>query len=289
MKNALLVICGSMLFTSCAIIRPGEIGVRSKFGQLKEPRSAGTIVYNPFTSKVIKLPTRTVNREIMINLPSKEGLTIKSEISILYIIKPEMMKDIITDIGLNFDQIITSVFRSAAADISSKYYAKDMHSGERHAIEQNIAERMNSILNQKGFKIEAVLLKSISLPGGLNNAIEAKLQAEQDAQRMEFTKQHETLEADRKSIHATGEANAKIIAAKGEREIAEIRAEGKAKSITIEATAQAEANKLLIKDLTPLIIQSKLVDAYEALYNSSNTKVIITDGKTPLLGLPSGK
>ncbi len=164
-----------------------------------------------------------------------------------------------------------------------------MHSGERHTIEQEISDRMNSILNKKGFTIEAVLLKSISLPSGLNQAIEAKLRAEQDAQRMEFTNKQEVLEATRKSIQADGYAKALIIGAKGEREIAEIRAQGKAKAVTIEAEAQAAANHLMSKSLTPMIIQSKQVDAYEALYKSSNTKVIITDGKTPLLGLPSGK
>jgi prohibitin 1 len=287
MKKLLSIVFAAALITSCTSIRPGEIGVRSKFGQLKEPRGSGLVVYNPLTSKVIKIPTRTVNREVLINLPSKEGLTIKSEISILYIVKPEMMKQIITDIGLQFDEVISAVFRSAAPDISSKYFAKDMHSGERYAIEKEIADRMNSILNKKGFMIEAVLLKSIQLPAGLNQAIEAKLKAEQDAQRMEFTNKYETLEADRKSIQAEGDANARIIEARGERQIAKIRAEGKAQAVTIEAEAQAAANHLLSKSLTPMIIQSKQVDAYEALYKSNNSKVIITDGKTPLLGLPT--
>lgn len=289
MKRTITIIAATIAITSCSIIRPGEVGVKTRLGNLSDPKSSGMIVYNPLISKVIKLPTRTVNREVLINLPSKEGLTIKSEISILYRIKPEMAKSILTDIGLDYDKIITAVFRSSAADVTSKFYAKDMHSGERDKIEKEIATKMNSILNPKGFEIEAVLMKSISLPDGLANAIETKLKAEQEAQRMEFTKQQETLEAERKIIQAEGERQAKIIAAKGQREVAEIQAEGEATAIKIQAEAQAEANKVLNANLTPILMELKRIEAFIELSKSDNSKVIITDGKTPLLGLPTSK
>jgi regulator of protease activity HflC (stomatin/prohibitin superfamily) len=62
------------LSSSCTVIRPGEVGVKSRFGKLSEPKKEGIIAFNPFIARVIKLPTRTVNRELLINLPSKEGL-----------------------------------------------------------------------------------------------------------------------------------------------------------------------------------------------------------------------
>lgn len=286
-KEILSVVAACLLISSCSVIRPGEVGIKRKYGKLGNPKSSGVIGYNPFSAKVIKIPTRTINREILLNLPSKEGLTIRSEISILYRIKPEMVKDVIENIGLSYDAIITSVFRSAAADVSSKFYAKDMHSGERDKIESEISKRMNKILNPKGFEVEAVLLKSITMPEGISNAIEEKLRAEQEAQRMEFVKQKEVLEAERKSIQAEGDKNAKIIEAKGQREIAEITAEGKSTAVKIEAEAQALANEMLNKNLTPLIIQLMQIEAFKALAESDNAKVIITDGKTPLLGLPT--
>lgn len=97
----MLSLISASLFTSCAIIRPGEVGVRSSFGKLKgEVKTSGMIVYNAFATKVIKIPTRTINRELNINLPSKEGLTIQSDISILYHIKGEKAKELIQNIGL---------------------------------------------------------------------------------------------------------------------------------------------------------------------------------------------
>ncbi|MFN5911375.1 MAG: SPFH domain-containing protein, partial [Bacteroidota bacterium] len=87
------------LLTSCAVIRPGEVGMKQKFGKLSDPKENGVIGYNPFIAKVIKLRTQTTNIEVLINLPSKEGLTIKSEISILYNINPKAAKKIINEIG----------------------------------------------------------------------------------------------------------------------------------------------------------------------------------------------
>jgi prohibitin 1 len=191
MKKVLAALALGSLLTSCAVVRPGEVGVKQKFGKLSEPKESGMIGYNPLTSKVIKLRTQTTNIEVLINLPSKEGLTIRSEISILYNINPQAAKKIINEIGLNYENIITAVFRSASADVTSKFYAKDMHSGERDAIEKAISSKMNDILNDKGFLVESVLMKSITLPPGLAEAIEAKLEAEQEAQRMEFVLQAE--------------------------------------------------------------------------------------------------
>jgi len=245
--------------------------------------------YNPFLSRILRIPTRTVNREVKLPLPSREGLTIQSEISILYRIDKLAASEVIRNIGMNYEEVvILPVFRSAAADVTSKFYAKDMHSGERALIERNIRDTMMEILGDKGFIVENVLLKSISLPQGLSAAIEEKLRAEQEAQRMEFTKQKEKLEAERKAIQAEGDKQAAIIGAKAQAEVAIIKAEGQASAIKIEAEAKAKGNELLTKSLTNDILKNNQIEAFKSLSQSSNTKVIITDGKTPLLGIPEG-
>lgn len=248
MKQVLYLSLGLLIVTtSCTIVRPGEVGVKSKFGKLSEPKMSGVIARNPFTTRVIKLPTRTVNRELLINLPSKEGLTIQSEISILYRIKPEMAKQIIIEIGTDYDKIVTAVFRSASADVTAKFYAKDMHSGERAEIEKQIATKMNEILNEKGFEVESVLMKSISLPAGLSKAIEDKLAAEQDAQRMEFVLLSEKKEAERKIIEATG---------------------------------TRDAQKILSEGLTEKILELRQIEMMQQLTTSPNSKIIITNGSS---------
>ena len=289
----------TLLLASCTVVRQGEVGVKRRLGKI-DPQyvQQGPKAFNFLTTTIIRVPTRTMNIEVKPDLPSKEGLTIRSEISILYRIKPEAAPKILQNIGLNYEsEVILPVFRSAAADISSKFLAKDMHSGERAQIEQAIRKQMTDILDPSGFVIDNVLLKSIRLPEGLARTIEEKLQAEQDAQRMEFVKEREKRDAERRiieaegkkqiaRIQAEGENNAAILAAEGRKKIAEIEASGKANAMKIEADAIKMANDTINKTLTAPILKLRQIEAFKSLSNSNNSKLIITDGKTPFLSLP---
>ena len=126
------------------------------------------------------------------------------------------MRDVIQNVGKNYEEIlILSVFRSSASDVCAKFYAKDMHSGNRAVIEDAIQKSMEEVLVDYGFNIEAVLMKSINLPKGLYRAIENKLEAEQNAQRMKFVIQTEKQEAERKAIEAGGVRDAHKILSEG--------------------------------------------------------------------------
>jgi prohibitin 1 len=278
-----------LLFSSCAVIHQDEVAVKRTLGKLNDNvYHSGATLFNPFISRMIRVPLNTINLEINVGLPSKEGLTVQSEISILYRVKTSEVHNILQNTGLNYQGVlILPVFRSASADVCSEFDAKDMHSAKRAAIEHKIKDRMMQVLEPKGFIIESVLLKSITLPQGLYKAIEEKLEAEQDAQRMEFLKEKEKREAERKVLQAEGDKNSKIIAAEGQKRIFELEAEGRANAIKTEADANAKANAMLEKSLTPQILKFKQIDAFRSLSTSPNTKTIITDGKTPLIGLPS--
>jgi prohibitin 1 len=252
MKNVIIATTlSSLLFVSCAIVSPGEVGVKQRLGKLTPGvYGAGPIAFNPFITKVIITSIQTENLEITLNLPSKEGLSINSLISILYKIDKNKVPELIKDLGANYDGIIANIFRSASADVCAKFFAKDMHSGMRAQIENDIRNRMNEILEKRGIIIESVLMKSIKLPDGLASSIEQKLQAEQDALRMEFILNQ-----------AKSEAERKIIEAKGER----------------------DAQKILSEGLTDQVIKMRSIEAFKQLSSSPNSKIIITDGQTPLL------
>lgn len=282
------IVASTAILSSCSRIIQGEIGVKRRLGKVSNKTvSPGLAVFNPFTTKVIKVPTRTVNLEISTGLPSKEGLTIKSEISILYRIEAKNAVSVLESIGLNYeDVIILPVFRSASADVCARFMAKDMHSAERSKIEKAIKDQMMETLEDRGFIIEAVLMKNITLPTGLSNAIEEKLNAEQEAQRMEFVLQRETKDAQRKVIEAEGKKQIIVIDAEGRKQADIIKAEGEKTARVIEAQGIKEANELLNSSLTPTILKYKSIEAFRDVSSSGNSKVIITDGKTPLLGLP---
>lgn len=253
MKTILFVLTISafLLLSSCAIIRPGEVGVKQKLGRLSDKvHVRGPVFYNPFIGRVIRVSVQTNNLELTLSLPSKEGLSINSQISILYKLSQDQVPAIISNIGLRYETIIANVFRSASADICAQYFAKDLHSGLRSEIEKAIKVKMMETLNMQGIQIDAVLMKSIQLPPGLASSIEQKLQAEQDVMRMEFTLKQAKLEADRKIIEARG---------------------------------TSDAQKIISEGLTSEIIKIRSIEAFMELSKSQNTKIIITDGKTPFL------
>lgn len=253
MKNSIALLISILLVTSgCSVIRQGEVGVKQKLGKLTQKTiQAGAIAYNPLTTRIIKLPVRTVNLEITSNLPSKEGLNVGAIISILYRINPSKAADIVENIGTEYENVvITSVFRSASADVCSRFFAKDMHTAKRAEIEDEIAKRMTMLVSERGFEIEAVLLKTIQLPSGLARAVEEKLEAEQDAQRMEFLLERERLEAQRKLVEAQGSRDAQIVLGEG---------------------------------LSDAILRWHTIQAFKELSTSPNSKVIITNSDTPMM------
>ncbi len=280
-----ILLLGAGILSSCTVVRQGEVGVKRKLGRLDQTvLASGPKGYNFFTTTIIKVPVTTQNLEIRSNLPSKEGLSIGSDISILYRVKGNQVPNILQTTGLEYENVlILPVFRSAAADVCARYLAKDMHSAERSVIEKAIQERMNEVLTGRGFDIENVLMKNITLPGGLAKSIEDKLEAEQDAQRMEFQKLRETRDAERRVIEAEGQKRIAVVRATGEQEANVIQAKGKAEAMPIEADAVRLTNQLINRDLTPAVLRYKSIEAFRELSKSQNSKTIITNGNSPLL------
>lgn len=242
----------ALMSLGCATVAPGERGVKRTLGELdSEVYPPGLVWHNFFITSVVRLPVRTQNLEVKLNLPSREGLTVQAEISILYRIRPAAVPMILENVGQQYERVLVlPTFRSAAADISARHNAKEMHSKERKAIEDEIATRLRTELEPRGIEIERVLLKSISLPIGLSQAIEEKLSAEQEAQRMAFVLDRERREAERRRVEAEGIKDAQLIIDGG---------------------------------LTPMLIQYRSLEVFQALAKSPNAKVIITDGRAPFL------
>lgn len=256
MYKTLHILTASLLtlvfMSSCVVVRQDEIAVKRRVGKLVgTPFSEGARAYNPFISTYIKVPTRVVNKKIDLDIPSKEGLTISCEASILYRVDADKIKELLRLVGSNYEEdLISPVFRSALADISSRFMAKDMHTGERAVIESEVKTLMLKTLQEKGIIIENVLLKRIILPNTLTQAIEQKLASEQEAQRMTFVLQRERQEAERKKIEAEG---------------------------------TADAQKIVSGSLTDEILRFKMIEAYLKLAESSNAKVIINNGDIPVM------
>ena len=253
--RVLLVAVALATLGACATVRQDQVGVRRTLGKVNERTiTPGAQLFVPGMQSIVRLPSRTVNREVRLELPSKEGLNVVAEVSILYRIRPEAAPRILETSGVAYeDVIILPVFRSAAADVTARFMAKDMYGGERTAIERAIQQTMGQSLTARGFVVEQVLLKSIRLPAGLAQAVEDKLEAEQRAEQMQFVLQRERLEAERKRIEAEG-----------------VR----------------QSQEIIAASLNPMIISFKSIEAFRELAKSPNAKVLVTDGRTPYLISP---
>lgn len=300
MKTSKLVAVGLVviLASSCAIVQPNEIGVKQRFGKLSEQiNEPGLHGVNPFTTQMIRVRVQTTNLAIVENLPSREGLTIRSEASILYSIKANDVPKLIRETGLQYERdLILPVFRSASADICSSYDAKDMHSSKRGEIELAIQERMASTLDKKGITIESVLLKNIMLPNRIAESIERKLEAEQEALRMAFVAEQQKREMERLIIQEEGNKEIARIKAEGKKEAAVLSAEAtaeatllearaKAEAIEIEAKAKRQVNVMLNETLSRNILELKRIEAFTDLAGSPNSKVLMLDGKSSIVNL----
>jgi regulator of protease activity HflC (stomatin/prohibitin superfamily) len=249
----LLGMAAVTLLQSCAVVRQGEVGLKRTSGRLSHRvLQPGLYGINPFVSVMRKIPVRTQTLQAKFEaLPTQEGLAVGTEITTIYRIMPDSAFYIEANLGSSFEQeVILPVLRSATADVTSRFTAKDLYTAERSRIEKEIITEMTKNLGARGFVIEAVLLKCIFLPEGLLRSIEQKLQSEQEAQRMQFVLQREKQEAERKRVEAEG-----------------IR----------------DAQKIISEGLTPLLIQFRTIDAFRELSKSPNSKLIITDGKSPIM------
>jgi regulator of protease activity HflC (stomatin/prohibitin superfamily) len=255
---AFALVLGVPALSGCTVIRQGEVGVKRTWGKLNpNPLPPGLAFYEAVSTDIIKVPTQSVNKMVTLSLPSKEGVNVEAQISILYRIDATKAPRIIETIGETYEEtVILPVFRSAAADVCARFPAKDLYSGERSTIEREIVAAMGVLVRERGFIIEAVLMKSIQLPASLARAIEEKLASEQEAQRMQFVLQRERSEAERRRIEAEG-----------------IR----------------DAQKTIGDGLNSALIQWKAIEAFRSLAGSPNTKIIITDGRSPLLVSPEAK
>jgi prohibitin 1 len=246
------VLLCSLLLTSCVTVRPGEVGIKQKLGQIKgDHLAAGPFWFNPLTTTVKKITTRTVEAFNELDVPTREGLTVKSEIALLYHVKPEAAREVYTKYGMNYQEVIVeSNFRAVARHICGMYYAKELFAVDRKKIEKEIFDEISGSIWDKGFVTDAVLLKSITMPPQIFQAVENKLKAEQESLQMEFVISKQKKEAER---------------------------------MQIEAEAIKNYNKIIAESLSDMMVRWSSIQVLKELVTSSNAKVIITDGKSPMI------
>ena len=150
------------------------------------------------------------------DVPSKEGMTMTIEVSVLYHLDPDKASDIYRSVGQDYAGVLLEPqFRSVTRGVTAAYEAKALYTSEREHLSQLITTDLKTLVEPRGIFIETTPLRKLTLPNKLRDAIEEKLSADQESQRMQFVLTKETQEAERKRIEAKGIADFQQIVTQG--------------------------------------------------------------------------
>jgi len=212
--TTLIGLIAGIVFSMIRVVPAGYAGIVDFFGNVSDrPLRSGINLVNPL-ARVYKMSVRTQEDMEIMSVPSKEGLNISLDVSVLYRVDPAKAVNIYKTIGpLYKDIVLTPQFRAAARGVTVGHEAKALYTSEREMLAQAFHDALNNMVEDRGIIIERILLRAITLPATVSTAIEQKLKAEQEAERMKFILQRETQEAERKRIEAGGIHDAQEIIA----------------------------------------------------------------------------
>jgi regulator of protease activity HflC (stomatin/prohibitin superfamily) len=252
-----------LLTASLIQIEPGEVGVQKLFGKVSDHiLESGLNLKNPLV-EVVPFDKRTQNYTMSgitnegevvgddaIHVLSADGLEVIIDLTVLYKVIPSEAPRILREIGTDYqDIIVRPICRTRIRDNAVYYDAVSLYSSKRDEFQVRIFKGIESDFKGRGLVLEQLLVRNINLPASVKTAIESKINAEQEAQKMTFVLQKERQEAERKRVEAQG---------------------------------IADYQKIISLSLTDKQLQYEMI---KAITNSPNAKLIIMgDGKnTPII------
>jgi regulator of protease activity HflC (stomatin/prohibitin superfamily) len=252
--------------TSCIIqIDAGQVGVKKLFGQVQnDVLSSGLHFINPLVD-VVRMDVKTMNYTMSgqhdegqktgddaIRVLTADGLEVTIDLSVLYRVVINGAPKLLRETGVDYeDKIVRPLTRTRIRDNAVYYDAVSLFSSKRDEFQQRIFRSIEKDFNSRGLLLEQLLVRNITLPQSVKTTIEQKINAEQDAQKMQFVLQKERQEAERKRVEAQG---------------------------------IADYQRIISESLTDKQLQYESIKAQLAIAQSANTKIIIMGkGNTPVI------
>ncbi|TLF44924.1 prohibitin family protein [Maribacter aurantiacus] len=249
-----------LISKSAVTIGSGEAGVLYRtFGNGvvtdKPPMGEGFHLVAPW-NKVYIYEVRQQEVFEKMNVLSSNGLDIKLDASAWFQPKYNELGKLHQEKGEDYVQrVLLPTIRSAARSVVGRYTPEQLYSSKRDAIQMEIFEETKKIVDDEYIQLNEILVRDVTLPPTIKDAIERKLKQEQESLEYEF----------------------RLITAEKEAERQRIEAQGK-----------ADANKILSASLTDKILQDKGIDATLKMSESPNSKVVVIgsggDGLPLILG-----
>ena len=208
-------------FTMVIQIDAGQVGVKKLFGKVQDDvLTSGLHVVNPLL-EIEKLDTKTMNYTMSgvhnegekegddaIRVLTSDGLEVTIDLSVLFRVVPKDAPMLVKETGLDYiDKIVRPLTRTRIRDNAVYYEAVALYSTKRDEFQARIFKNIEEDFKKRGLLLENLLVRNISLPTSVKAAIETKINAEQEAQKMQFVLQKEKQEAERKRVEAQGIAD----------------------------------------------------------------------------------
>jgi regulator of protease activity HflC (stomatin/prohibitin superfamily) len=262
---AILIMLAGVV-TKCVVqIEPGQIGVKTLFGKVQnDVLRSGLNFINPLM-EVIRLDVKTQNytmsgvhdegarsNDDAIRVLTADGLEVTIDLTVLYKLLPSEAPTLIKETGQDYtDKIVRPLTRTKIRDNSVYYDAISLYSSKRDEFQHRIFSSIDVDFKKRGLVLEQLLVRNITLPQSVKSTIEQKINAEQDAQKMQFVLLKEKQEAERKRVEAQG---------------------------------IADYQRIINTGLTDNQLQYEQIKAYLELAKSPNSKIIVMGkGNTPVI------
>jgi regulator of protease activity HflC (stomatin/prohibitin superfamily) len=271
-RIGIMIAVGFMLLgfvtSSFVQIDAGHVGVTKLFGKVQPSvLGSGLHVINPLY-EVQRLDVRTQNYTMSgvndeghqsgddaIRVLTADGLEVTIDLSVLYHVMPSEAPRIIRETGADYeDKIIRPVSRTKIRDNAVYYEAVALYSTKRDEFQARIFKTIDDEFKRRGLLLENLLVRNITLPAAVKGSIEQKIQAEQDAQKMQFVLQKEKQEADRKRVEAQGIADYQRIINES---LTDKQLQYEQIKATMEIAKSQNAKVIMMGKGTPVILDTK--------------------------------
>ncbi|HOZ78078.1 MAG TPA: prohibitin family protein [Ferruginibacter sp.] len=220
MVGILLVAVG--ISTACVKqIDAGEVGVKKLFGSIQpEVLQSGLHFVNPLLD-ITRIDVKTQNYTMSgvndegeksgddaIKVLTSDGLEVTIDLTVLYRVVGADAPKLLRETGNDYtDKIVRPLTRTKIRDNAVYYQAVDLFAGKRDEFQIRIYKSIEEDFKKRGLMLEQLLVRNITLPNSVKASIESKINAEQEAKKMEFVLQKEKQEAERKRVEAQGIAD----------------------------------------------------------------------------------
>ncbi|KAL6068006.1 Membrane protease subunit, stomatin/prohibitin [Balamuthia mandrillaris] len=237
---------------SFCVVPAGHVGLIDFFGDVRDLNLPPGFHFKNPLARCVLFSTKTQRVETTALVPSSEGLTVQLEVSALYRLDPTKASHVYKTLGTKYaDVVLLPHFKSIIRELTSGHEAKGLYTAQvRTQISNRLKLHLNEVLKERGIIVDETPINGIIMPERLVVAIEEKLRAEQEAERMSWVLQREEAEAKRKVIEAKG---------------------------------ISEFQRIVTEGISEPLLRWKGIEATEKLAQSPNAKMVVI-GKTD--GLP---